>query len=90
VIILDEGLVEERIVMSPLMQSLGIDRLSVAERLQLVQEIWDSIADEQDQIPLTEEQKKEIDRRLEAYRANPDSGIPWEVVRARAEERLRK
>ena len=76
--------------MSPLMQTLGIDRLSVAERLQLVQEIWESIADDPEQLPLTDEQKRQIDRRLEAYQKNPDSGISWEVVKAQAEARLRK
>ncbi len=76
--------------MSPTIQSLGIDRLSVAERIQLVQEIWDSIAAEIERSPLTESQRQEIDRRLAAYRANPQAAIPWEQVEAEALARLRR
>ena len=54
--------------MSPTLQALGIDRLSVAERIALVQEIWDSIAAEAEQAPLTEAQGKEVDRRLAVHR----------------------
>jgi putative addiction module component (TIGR02574 family) len=76
--------------MSPTMKSLGIDRLSVAERIALVQEIWDSIAAAPDQLPLTEAQKKELDRRLAAHQANSGEAIPWEVVRDEALARLRQ
>ena len=70
--------------MSPTAQSLGIDKLSVEERLQLVGEIWDTIAADVGQGPLTEVQKQEIDRRLAAFRAGPDSAISWEQVEAEA------
>ena len=43
--------------MAPTLESLGIDRLSVAERIVLVQQIWDSIAVHPDQVPLTEAQR---------------------------------
>ena len=76
--------------MSPILTALGIDRLSVEERLTLVQEIWDSIADQVENAPLTEEQRQEIDRRLAAHRANPESAIPWERVEAEALARLNK
>jgi putative addiction module component (TIGR02574 family) len=72
------------------MKDLGIDRLSVADRLALVQEIWDSIAADIEQVPLTESQKAEIDRRLAAHRANPQAAIPWEQVEAEALARLRR
>ena len=49
--------------MSPQLHALGIDKLSVAERIALVQEIWDSIAAEVGQSPLTEAQRQEVDRR---------------------------
>lgn len=58
-------------------------KLSVAERIQLAQDIWDSIAAEPDALPLSEAQRQELDRRLEDYRQNPESGVPWEQVRAR-------
>jgi putative addiction module component (TIGR02574 family) len=76
--------------MPPTLQALGIDRLSVAERIALVQEIWDSIAADVEAAPLTEAQRQEIDRRLAAHRANPQAAIPWEQVEAEALARLRR
>ena len=76
--------------MSSTLHSLGIDRLSVAERFALLQEIWDSIAAEVEQLPLTEAQRQEIDRRLADHRSNPRVAIPWEHVEAEALARLRR
>jgi len=61
--------------------------LSISERILLVEDIWDSVAEVPDIVPLTEEQKKELDRRLDAYHANPTEGSPWEVVRERIRSR---
>ena len=61
----------------------SILELSVAERLQLAQDIWDSIAADAESLPLTEAQRQTLDQRLAAYRANPEAGSSWEVVRAR-------
>jgi putative addiction module component (TIGR02574 family) len=55
-------------------------KLSVAERIQLVEDIWDSIAAHPEALPVTESQKRELDRRLAEYRANPDQGRTWEEV----------
>jgi putative addiction module component (TIGR02574 family) len=57
--------------------------LSVSERIQLVEDIWDTIAEVPDEVALTDEQKAELDRRLDAYHQNPDEGSPWGVVRER-------
>jgi putative addiction module component (TIGR02574 family) len=54
--------------------------LSIPERIQLVEDIWDTIATEAEAIELTEDEKMIIDERLEAYHRNPDSGSPWEDV----------
>ncbi|MFH0775468.1 MAG: addiction module protein [bacterium] len=54
--------------------------LSIPERIQLVEDIWDTIAVEADSVELTEEEKKIIDGRLKAYHQNPDLGSPWEDV----------
>lgn len=54
-------------------------QLSVTERLQIATAIWDSIAAEPEALPLTEEQKREILRRSEAHRRNPQEAIPLEV-----------
>jgi putative addiction module component (TIGR02574 family) len=58
-------------------------KLSVAERIQLVEDLWDSIAADPEGLPLTEAQKEELDRRLEEHEADPDSAIPWAEVRER-------
>jgi putative addiction module component (TIGR02574 family) len=61
----------------------NILELSVSERIQLVEDVWDSIAEIPESIPLTNAQKAELDQRLDAYHQNPDSGSPWNVVRER-------
>jgi len=57
--------------------------LPISERIQLVTEIWESIAECPDQIELTEATKELLSRRLEAARRNPDAGSPWEEVKSR-------
>jgi len=61
--------------------------LSVPERIQLVEDIWDSIAEVPEEVGLTDEQKAELDRRLDAYHRNPDEGSPWGLVRERIKSR---
>jgi putative addiction module component (TIGR02574 family) len=56
-------------------------KLSPSERLLLAQELWDSLSP--DDIPLTDWQKAELERRAAAYEANPASGRSWEEVRRR-------
>ena len=55
---------------------MKIQDLSLDERLQLVEDIWDSIAAEQGVLPVTPEQREELDRRLKAYRLDGNRGIP--------------
>lgn len=62
-------------------------QLSVAERIQLVEDIWDSIAQIPEAVPLTDEQKAELDRRLESYRANPSEGISWNELKEKLRQR---
>lgn len=69
--------------MSASMKELGLDRLSVAERILLAEEIWDSIAPGPEAFTLTETHRQDLDRRLEQYRDSPKSGAPWEEVKAR-------
>uniref|UniRef100_A0A831U3Y5 Addiction module protein n=1 Tax=Geobacter metallireducens TaxID=28232 RepID=A0A831U3Y5_GEOME len=61
--------------------------LSISERIQLVEDIWGSIANMPESIQLSEEQKLELDRRLDDYHADPDKGSPWELVRGRIRSR---
>ena len=57
--------------------------LPISERIQLVTEIWDSIAEFPDKIELTPSTRNLLDKRLAAYRANPDQGSPWQEVKRR-------
>ncbi len=74
--------------MSALLKSLGIDRLSVEERLELVEDLWDSIADEDAATSLTDAQRAELDRRLAEYAANPNDVVLWEDIKASITTRL--
>ncbi len=56
-------------------------QLSISERIQLVEEIWDTIVDAPEQLPLTEAQRAELDRRLDAHHDNLEAGLPWQKVR---------
>jgi putative addiction module component (TIGR02574 family) len=68
--------------MSPTIHDLGIDRLSAADRLRLIGDIWDSLA-HSEQTEMSEGHREEIDRRLADADTNPGAGMPWEEVRAR-------
>ncbi|MCI0354658.1 MAG: addiction module protein [Acidobacteria bacterium] len=62
--------------------------LTPEERLDLVEQIWDGLAEQPERVPLTTAQKAELDRRLEDMARDGGDGIPWEDVlrqiRARA------
>ena len=64
-------------------------KLTAAERLELVEELWDSIADEDKALELTEEQREDLERRLAEADADPAGGSPWEEVRERIRQRPR-
>ena len=57
--------------------------LPVAERVRLVEAIWDSISAVPEALPLTDWQRQELDRRLAEFEANPDEGSTLEEVFAR-------
>lgn len=58
----------------------------MAERLVLVERIWESIERDRAASPLTEEQRHELERRLAAYKSSGDPGLTWEEVEARLNE----
>lgn len=56
--------------------------LSPAERIQLAEDLWDSLPPESELPEVTAAQQAELDRRLADYRRDPAGGEPWEAVRA--------
>ncbi len=61
----------------------AIRALSVTERIQLVEDIWDSIATDAPQaVSLTPAQRTELRRRVTAHDADPGSVVPWDSVRS--------
>ena len=58
-----------------------IKNLSVSEKILLVEEIWDSIASEEQSFDLTDKQKKIVKERSNSFKANPALGRKWEEIR---------
>lgn len=56
-------------------------KLSIPERIALVEEIWNSIAEDSEDFKLTQAQKQELDRRLESFRADPSQARTWEEIK---------
>ncbi len=63
-------------------------KLTPTERIDLVQDLWDSIA-QHDLPPLSEEEKAELDRRYAEHLRDPGSALKWEDVKARLLARLK-
>ena len=57
--------------------------LPAAERLDLMDRIWDSLAANPELIPLPEEHRQILEARLKAHRTNPGEVVSWEAVRGR-------
>ena len=57
-------------------------KLSISDRILLVEEIWDTIAEENQAFELTDAQKRELDRRLDSVRRNPRQGRTWDEIKA--------
>lgn len=64
-------------------------KLSPAERIQLAEGLWDSVAARPENLPpLTDAQRAEIERRLAEHAGNPESAVSWDEIRARLWSRL--
>ena len=61
--------------------------LNVEDRLQLIEELWDSLAVTPEAIAVTDAQRKELARRRRAHARNPSAAKSWEQVRAKLERR---
>ncbi len=62
---------------------MRIQELSISERIVLAEKLWDSIVDEDGSIDLPENQKNELDRRLQAFLDDQDIGSSWAEVKER-------
>ena len=77
---------------SPAFDFEALRRLSVAERLQLVEDLWDSIAQDSpdEALPVTPELAAELDRRVAEHERDPAAARPWPEVRAEILDRTRR
>src|SRR5213595_2042494 len=64
-----------------------IRSLTVADRLRLLEEIWDSLAETPEAIPITDAQRRELARRRRAHARNPSAAKSWAEVRAKLRRR---
>ena len=64
----------------------AIRRLSVPDRVRLMNDIWDSLQPDADRLPLTERQREELDRRLAEHEASPESALTLEEFRAQIDK----
>ncbi len=76
--------------MGQALHTLGIDSMSVEERIDLVKDIWDSVAIEAGLLHPSASEKSELDRRLAEDDANPDDTITWEAIKAEAQARWQR
>ena len=60
-----------------------LQKLSTADKFALAVELWDELSSTPDEMPVTEEQLNELDRRFEEYRQDPDKVVTWEEAKAR-------
>ena len=67
----------------------GFDDLSIEERIDFVQSLWDRIAATPEQVPVPDWHQRIVRERLESYRANPSEGRSWADARADIERKLR-
>lgn len=76
--------------MSARFEELGIDLLSVDERIALAQEILDSVVAERPLIPLSDKKRRELDRRIEDQKSDASHLIAWEAIEAETDARLKR
>ena len=62
------------------MAAIDISTLTVEQRLELLDEIWESLYETPQAIPLTEAQREELDRRMDEVDRDGPDGIPWDEV----------
>lgn len=76
--------------MGQALHALGIDSMSVEERIDLVKDIWDSVAIEAGLLPPSTAEKAELDCRLAEDDATPSDTVAWETIKAEAQTRWQR
>lgn len=76
--------------MGQALHALGIDSMSVEERIALVKDIWDSVAIEAGLLPPSTPEKAELDRRLAEDEASPGDTVAWETIKAESQARWQR
>ena len=69
--------------------ALNIGEMSPEERLRLIEELWDSLNETPETVPLTNAQREELDRRLDDLERSGPEGIPWDQVLQQIRSRSR-
>ena len=72
------------------LHDLGIDRLSIDERIQVAEAIWNSFIRDVEAAPISDWQRAELERRLADSVANPDAVRPWGDVEVDALTRIKR
>lgn len=76
--------------MVSIIKNLGIDRLSLDERINLMNDLWESILDDQGHNRLSDAKKHELESRLADHIVSPDDVVPWELIKTEAEQRFQR
>lgn len=69
------------------MERTTVFDLSPAEKLQLVEDLWDDLSAQPDQVPIHDWQRQELDRRKSNLKSNPSSAVTWEEIQDRIRSR---
>ena len=65
-----------------------IKKLSLQDRLSIVEDIWGSILLSNEDLPISEKRKTDLDKRYQDYQNNPQKGASWEDVKKRIESKI--
>ena len=64
-----------------------VKNLPLSQRIELIEALWESLAQEGYEPELTHEQAAELDRRLAAHQEHPDDVIPWETIKKKLDSK---
>jgi putative addiction module component (TIGR02574 family) len=68
----------------------GFDELSIDEKVDYVQSLWDRIAVRPEDVPVPDWHREVLEERLKAYQANPTEGRPWEEIEEEILDKLQR